>query len=133
MEETIMLKHHNPLDVPPPTSLISQAIEVAPGARWLYLSGQIAVGPDGTVIEGAEAQMEDIWGKIGRILDAAGMGYENLVKICVFLTSADDIAMFRQVRDRVLGAVKPASTLLVVKRLASPELLVEIEAVAAAE
>lgn len=127
-----MLKHHNPMDLPPPTSLISQAIEVAPGARWLYMSGQIAVCPDGTVIEGAEAQMEDIWKKILRILESAGMGYENLVKIGIFLTREEDIAKFREVRDRVLGGIKPASTLLIVKRLAFPELLVEIEAVAAA-
>ena len=127
-----MLKHHNPMDVPPPTSLISQAIEVAPGARWLYLSGQIAVRPDGTVIEGVEAQMEDIWEKILRILESAGMGYENLVKIGIFLTREEDIVKFREVRERVLGGVKPASTLLIVKRLAFSELLVEIEAVAAA-
>jgi 2-iminobutanoate/2-iminopropanoate deaminase len=127
-----MLTHRNPLDVPPSTRLISQAIEVAPGARWLYLSGQIALRPDGTVIEGVEAQMEDVWEKIRRILESADMGYENLVKICIFLTRAEDIPKFREVRDRVLDGVKPAATLLVVKRLAFPELFVEIEAVAAA-
>ncbi len=127
-----MLTHHNPMDVRPPTSLISQGIEVAPDARWLYISGQIAVRPDGTAIEGAEAQMEDVWKKILRVLESAGMGYQNLVKISVFLTREEDILTFREVRDRVLGGVKPAATLLIVKGLARPDLLVEIEAVAAA-
>ena len=127
-----MLTPHNPMDAQPPTSLISQGIEVAPGARWLYISGQIAVRPDGAVIEGAEAQMEDIWKKISRVLESASMGYENLVKIGIFLTREEDILTFREVRDRVLGGVKPASTLLIVKGLARPDLLVEIEAVAAA-
>ena len=127
-----MLTPHNPMDVPPPTSLISQGIEVAPDARWLYISGQIAVRPDGTAIEGAEAQMEDVWKKILRVLESASMGYENLVKIGIFLTREEDILTFREVRDRVLGSVKPASTLLIVKGLARPDLLVEIEAVAAA-
>lgn len=127
-----MLTYHNPMDLPPPSNLISQAIEVAPGARWLYISGQIAVRPDGTVVEGVEAQMEDIWKKILCILESAGMGYENLVKIGIFLTCEEDILTFREVRDRVLSGVKPASTLLIVKGLARPDMLVEIEAVAAA-
>jgi enamine deaminase RidA (YjgF/YER057c/UK114 family) len=60
------------------------------------------------------------------------MGYQNLVKISVFLTREEDILMFRKVRDRVLGGSKPAATLLIVKGLARPDLLVEIEAIAAA-
>ena len=127
-----MLTPHNPMDVRPPTSLISQGIEVAPDARWLYISGQIAVRSDGTAIEGTEAQMEDVWEKILRVLESAGMGYQNLVKISVFLTREEDILMFRKVRDRVLGGSKPAATLLIVKGLARPDLLVEIEAIAAA-
>ena len=127
-----MLTPHNPTDVRPPPSLISQGIEVAPDARWLYISGQIAVRSDGTAIEGTEAQMEDVWKKILRVLESAGMGYQNLVKISVFLTREEDILMFRKVRDRVLGGSKPAATLLIVKGLARPDLLVEIEAVAAA-
>jgi len=127
-----MLTPRNPMDVRPPTSLISQGIEVAAGARWLYISGQIAVRPDGTAIEGTEAQMEDVWEKILRVLESAGMGYQNLVKISVFLTREEDILMFRKVRDRVLGGSKPAATLLIVKGLARPDLLVEIEAIAAA-
>jgi len=127
-----MLTPHNPTDVRPPPSLISQGIEVAPDARWLYISGQIAVRSDGTAIEGTEAQMEDVWEKILRVLESAGMGYQNLVKISVFLTREEDILMFRKVRDRVLGGSKPAATLLIVKGLARPDLLVEIEAIAAA-
>ena len=127
-----MLTPHNPMDVRPPPSLISQGIEVAPDARWLYISGQIAVRSDGTAIEGTEAQMEDVWEKILRVLESAGMGYQNLVKISVFLTREEDILMFRKVRARVLGGSKPAATLLIVKGLARPDLLVEIEAIAAA-
>jgi enamine deaminase RidA (YjgF/YER057c/UK114 family) len=44
-----------------------------------------------------------------------------------------DVALFRDVRDRTLGAAKPASTLIIVAGLARPEYLVEIEAIAAAD
>ena len=49
----------------------------------------------------------------------------------VLLTRASDIAASRVVRDRMLGAVEPASTLMIVAGLAAPELLIEVEGVAA--
>ena len=56
----------------------------------------------------------------------------DLVKVTVFLTRAEDTPLYRQVRDRMLEGAEPASTLLIVKGLASPDFLVEIEAIAAA-
>ena len=49
----------------------------------------------------------------------------------VLLTRAEDIAAYRQIRDRMLGNVAPASTLMIVAGLAAPELLIEVEGVAA--
>jgi 2-iminobutanoate/2-iminopropanoate deaminase len=51
--------------------------------------------------------------------------------VTVLLTRASDIAAYRQIRDRMLGNVAPASTLMIVAGLAVPELLVEVEGVAA--
>lgn len=100
--------------------------------RWLHLSGQVGVAPDGTLAEGAEAQHAQVWRNVLALLEAAGMGPRNLVKITAYVTSAEQVATFRQVRDRLLGGAEPASTLLVVAALANPDWLVEIEAVAAA-
>jgi enamine deaminase RidA (YjgF/YER057c/UK114 family) len=49
----------------------------------------------------------------------------------VFLTSDQNIAAYRAARDRIIGAARPASTLVVVSRLVRPEWLIEIEGVAA--
>lgn len=125
------LKEHAPATVAPPFSRYSLGMEVTGAERWLLLSGQVGVDPAGTLAEGAEAQIEQAWRNILAILAAAGMDAGNLVKVTVFLTRREDLAAYRTARDRMLGAAKPASTLLFVAGLADPAWLVEIEAVAA--
>ncbi|HTZ79021.1 MAG TPA: RidA family protein [Stellaceae bacterium] len=109
----------------------SHGIEVPPNARWLYISGQIGVGPDGKMKDGIEAQTQQVFENLKAVLAAAGMGIENLVKVTTFLTDENTIDGFRKVRGQHLGEHKPASTLVVIKRLALLGLLVEVEAVAA--
>jgi enamine deaminase RidA (YjgF/YER057c/UK114 family) len=128
-----MVKHHNPPTVAPPFSRYSHGVEVPAGARWLHISGQIGVKPDGTLADGAEAQMEQAWRNIFAILEAAGMTRHDLVKTTVFLTVHADTALARGVRDRMLAGATPASTLIFVAGLARPDFLIEIEAIAAAD
>ena len=64
-------------------------------------------------------------------LRAAGMGIENLVKITTIVPNSDDIPAVRAGRADVLGAHRPAST-LIVGGLANPGWKVEVEAVAIA-
>ncbi len=126
-----MHKAHNPPTVVKPQSAYHQAVEVAPSARWLYISGQLGVGPDGKLRDGTGAQAEQAWANILNLLADAGMGPEDLVKVTTFITNAADVGVVRTARERALGGVRPASTLLVVQALASPEYRIEIEAVAA--
>ena len=127
-----MHKTYNPTTVYPPLSRYSHAVEIPASARRLYISGQLGIMPDGTLAEGFEAQAEWAWKNLVAILADAGMGVEHIVKYSTFLINADDIAANRSIRDRFLGENKPASTLLVISRLASPDFLIEIELVAAA-
>jgi enamine deaminase RidA (YjgF/YER057c/UK114 family) len=128
---TAMNKLHNPKTVAAPVGAYSHAVEVPAGARWLHIAGQVGVRADGTVAKGAEAQCEAIWQNITAILAAAGMGVRDLVRINTFLVRPEDVAVARTVRAKFLDDHLPASTLLVVSRLASPDYLMEIEAVAA--
>lgn len=126
-----MHKPHNPPNVVKPQSAYHQAVEVAPNARWLYISGQLGIGADGKLRDGTAAQAEQAWANILNLLAAAGMGAEDLVKVTTFLTDPADVGAVRAARERALGGVRPASTMLVVQALASPEYRIEIEAVAA--
>ena len=127
-----MLTPRNPGTVHQPASRYSHAMEVTGRQRWLHVSGQIGVRPDGSVCEGVEAQLEQAWHNIFALLADAGMSKDDLVKVTVFLTDKAYVQAYREVRDRMLGGPVPASTLLIVAGLASPDFLVEIEAVAAA-
>jgi enamine deaminase RidA (YjgF/YER057c/UK114 family) len=121
----------NPSAVAPPGGRYTHAIEVPPDARWLYVSGQIGTAPDGTVPAAFEAQVENCWRNILAILADAKMGIEDVVKVTIFLTKAENIAAYREARDRIMGDARPASTLVVISSLARPEWLCEVEAVAA--
>jgi len=126
-----MNKIHNPAEIAPPIGAYSHGIEVPAGARTLHISGQVGITPEGKVAAGIEAQTEAALNNILGILKVAGMGVEDLVKMTTFLIDANDIAKVRTARMRVLGSHRPASTLLVISRLAAPEYLIEIEATAA--
>ncbi|MBM3567622.1 MAG: RidA family protein [Alphaproteobacteria bacterium] len=126
-----MLIAHDPSTVSKPVSLFAHAIEVPPHARWLYVSGQVGVGLDGKMRDGIEAQCEQAWRNLFAIVEAAGMNKSDLVRVNSYLVDARDVAVFRTVRDRLLAPTRAASTLVVVRALASPQWLVEIEAVAA--
>jgi enamine deaminase RidA (YjgF/YER057c/UK114 family) len=126
------MKKLNPTTIAPPFARYSHAVEVPAEARLLYLAGQVGVTPEGELPSGAEAQIELAWQNILAVLDAAGMGADNLVKVNVYLVDGVEVALYRAVRDRLLGGVAPASTLIKVAGLASPDWLVEIDGVAPA-
>ncbi len=110
----------------------SPAIEVTGATRTLYISGQVGVDANGVIPAGITEQSQLVWENMLAVLAAAGMSVANIVKLTTFLTAADDFAAFVKVRSHVLGAHKPASTLLIVAGLAKPEWKVEVEAIAVA-
>lgn len=128
-----MHKVHNPAGIAGPVSpAYSHGIEVPPGARWLTISGQVGVTPEGKIAEGIGPQAEQAWKNITAILKSAGMGLEDVVKVTTFLTSKDYIPASREVRGRFQAeGYRPASTLLIVAGLAAPDYLIEIEVTAA--
>jgi enamine deaminase RidA (YjgF/YER057c/UK114 family) len=126
-----MFKSMNPDGVAPPRRNYVHSIEVPPNCRWLSLSGQVGVAPDGTIPDGITAQTEHCWANNLKILEANGMGIENIVKVVQYLTRVEDRDAHFVVRDRYLGDHKPTSTLLFVPALAEPNFVVEVEISAA--
>ena len=122
---------HNPTDIAPPASAYAHGVRIEGAKTWLHVSGQVGTLPDGALAGDTEAQLEVCWRRIFTILADAGMDKTNIVKISAFLTSAADIGINRQVRDRMLEGHIAASTLLIVGGLAHPDWTCEIEAVAA--
>lgn len=127
-----MLKRHNPATVHAPAGKYSHGVEAPPGARLLYVSGQVGAGPDGTTAPSDAAQCAQAWANVKNVLAAAGMGVEDIVKLNAYVTRADLIPVYRAARDKAVGdSAPPASTLVVAAALANPAWVVEIECVAA--
>jgi enamine deaminase RidA (YjgF/YER057c/UK114 family) len=126
-----MNRAHNPKDVHAPLSNYAHGVEAPAGARWLYVSGQIGMGADGKVGKTFEEQAELAWANLRAILKSAGMDVGDLVKVTTYLTRREDIKANRAVRDKHMGGVRAASTMVLISGLAMPELLVEVEAHAA--
>ena len=100
--------------------------------RILFLTGQLAVDHEGTVVapDDAAAQTEYVFELIGSILRVAGMEFADIVKAQTFLTNIHDFEKFSAVRNRYFADSRPVSTLLEVKGLAHEGCCVEIEVIA---
>lgn len=98
----------------------------------LFIAGQIGIRADGTVPSTVEEQIDLAFQRLGAILQAAGLGFEDLVELVSYHVDVDkQLTVFREIKDRYINADAPAWTILGVAALARPTLLVEIKAVAA--
>jgi enamine deaminase RidA (YjgF/YER057c/UK114 family) len=109
----------------------SDAVEVPAIARWLAVSGTPGLDAEGRLPSSFAEQADQAWRNISRALAIAGFDVGDLVKITQYLTSAEDIAAYAEIRARFLNPARPASTLLIVPALVWPGMRIEIEAWAA--
>ena len=116
---------------PPVEGSYPQAVETTGATRWLHLSGQIPVGPDGVLAADFRGQCEQVWANVETQLRAAGMTLDNLVKVTTYLADRADALDNRKVRLAVLDGRQPALT-VIITGLFETGWRVEIEAVAAA-
>jgi len=121
---------HDPPGVAAPRGSYTHGLELPPGARLLFISGQVPERPDGTVPPDFDGQCRAVWGNIVAVLSSAGMGVANLIKVTTFLTRQDQADANGRIRREVLGSHRPALTVVVLQTLESQWLL-EIEAMAA--
>lgn len=108
-----------------------RTVEIRPGSRILYISGQTATDEQGRTPPDAATQAEIVYQKILRSLADAGMGPQDLVKTTVYLVDPADIGALVRAGQKFNPGGRQAGTLVYVKALALPEVRVEIEAVAA--
>jgi enamine deaminase RidA (YjgF/YER057c/UK114 family) len=123
---------HNPASLPPPQGRYSQAVEVRPGARYLFISGQVGMTAAGIIPPSFDEQCHLIYQNILALLVAANMRPSDLVKLTVFLTDPQHVLAHGQIRREYLGDHQPASSAVVVQTL-NPAWLLEVEAVAASD
>ena len=96
----------------------------------LFISGIPGFDDSGGLPDGFEAQFGNVLKNIQRVLDEAGIGFRDLVKVNVLLTRASDVATMNALYAKAFGpAPYPARTTCVVVALPDPKMLIEIEGV----
>jgi len=112
----------------------SQAVVVS-GGRTLYSSGQIALDPATGQIVGqgdVRAQTVRVLDNLQAVLQAAGMGFSDVVKAGIFLADMNDFAAVNELYAQRFPAAPPARSTVQVARLPR-DVLVEIDVVAVAD
>jgi len=136
MNGTSHTKLHNPPELHKPFGY-SHVAEVT-GGKLVYIAGQVALDAAGNQVgkDDFAAQTRQVFANLRAALAAAGASFHDVIKLNYYCADAVDLAAhlpaIREIRDSYVNtAAPPASTLVVVSRLARPEFLIEVEAVAA--
>ena len=119
----------NPPGVHTPQASYSHVTRVG---NTLYIAGQVGLDPAGNLVGAgdAEAQAEQCYRNIETIVRHFGGTLDHVVRITQYLTDLSYRPLVARPRERMFTPPYPASTLVVISSLASPEFLVEIEATA---
>lgn len=97
-----------------------------------YVSGLTARGTDFVTIEGADeyAQTKVIFTKMKGLVEAAGGRMSDFVKLTIFVTNIKNREQVWKARAEFFAGNFPACSLVEVRSLAAPEILIEIEGIA---
>lgn len=97
---------------------------------FVYVSGTTATDGSGDIvgIEDPRVQAVQALNNIRVALEAAGSGVRDVVRTRIYVTNIDDWEKVGDAHREVFGEVRPAATMVEVRRFISPEILVEIEA-----
>jgi len=96
----------------------------------LYSSGQIALTPEGKLVEGGiEEQTRQVLRNLSAVLEAAGSSLQRVIKTTIFLADMEDFATVNEIYAEFFGEHRPARSTVAVKTLPK-EVLVEIDCIA---
>jgi 2-iminobutanoate/2-iminopropanoate deaminase len=99
----------------------------------VFIAGQVGLDPEGNIAGPGDfrQQTEQVFRNLDTALKAAGAEFKDVVKMNIYVLDTSQLPVLREIRDRYVNTANPpASTLVAVGRLARPEFLVEIEAIA---
>ena len=109
----------------PPPGRWSNALRVG---DMLFISGTVSRAPDGVTIQGSNEyeQAKIIFGKIGHLVEAAGGAMADVVKMTIYVVNIKRNTEVWRARQEFFTGDFPCSTLVEVRSLATPDILVEI-------
>lgn len=115
-----------------PNGIMSHGVSAPPG-KMVFVSGQVSRNAQGEIVGKGDiaAQTRQVMENMKSVLAEGGATLDDVVKVTVFVTNvAEHYSQIHQVRAEYFKSDYPASTMVEVKALVQPELMIEIEAVA---
>ena len=115
-----------------PSGHFSQAISVEAKGRLVFISGMTARRADGTIagIGDIEAQTRQVCENIKSAVEAAGGTMDDICRVDVYVRNMEHFEKIHKVRREYFRSPPPASTMVEVTKMTSPEYLIEINAIA---
>ena len=115
-----------------PAGHFSQAISIEAGGKLVFISGMTARRPDGSIagVGDIEAQTRQVCENIKSAVEAAGGTMDDVARVDVYVRNIEHFDRIHKVRREYFGVPPPASTMVEVSRMVSPDYLIEISAIA---
>ena len=115
-----------------PTGVFSQATIVEAQGRFVFISGMTSRRPDGSIagIGDISAQTKQVCENIKAAVEAAGGTLDDVCRVDVYIRNMEHFGKIHEVRRQYFKPPLPASTMVEVNKMTSPEFLIEINAIA---
>jgi 2-iminobutanoate/2-iminopropanoate deaminase len=115
-----------------PSGHFSQAIAIEAKGRLVFLSGMTSRRPDGTIagIGDIEAQTRQVCENLKSAIEAAGGTMDDICRVDVYVRNMEHFDKIHKVRREYFKAPAPASTMVEIAKMTSPDYLIEINAIA---
>jgi 2-iminobutanoate/2-iminopropanoate deaminase len=123
----------NPDNISKPFSNYSHVVTAEGATKLVFCAGQVAADVDGKVLppDDFEAQAKMVMQNLTNALAAGGAKLSDVTKITIYICNSHDVPKARGILQNYFGEHPPGSTLCILRGLANPNFLLEIEAIAA--
>jgi enamine deaminase RidA (YjgF/YER057c/UK114 family) len=123
----------NPDGIHKPFANYSHVVTAEGAQKLVFCAGQVPADPNGTVLppDDLDAQAKMVMENLTTALAAGGAKMSDVTKITIYICNPEDVPKARGVLQTYFGAHPPGSTLCILRGLANPDFLLEIEAIAA--
>ena len=110
----------------------SHVVTVNGPGKTIYIAGKLARDIDGNIVgpRDMRAQLEQTFKNLTACLEAAGATWADVVKTNTYVTDYEEFSKHGDMRLRYFGPATPTSTTVQISRLADPDAMIEIEAIA---
>jgi 2-iminobutanoate/2-iminopropanoate deaminase len=118
--------------LPTPSGHFSHATTIAAKGTIVFVSGMVAKRPDGSIagIGDISAQTRQVCENLKAAMEAAGGTLDDICRVDVYVRNMEHFPLIHEVRRQYFKEPLPASTMVEVTKMTSPEYLIEINAIA---